>query len=786
MATRAVAGVGTVASGALVSGAASVGGLALATRALGAPRAAPLAVAWALAVIVGPGVWSSVEQHAARSAGFSPGPATGILRRALSLAAAVAGVGLLVRGRVFAGSVAVPLSLAAVSAAYGPLHLAWGRLAARRRDRTLAASVAAEGLLRLVLVGGTAFVTDDVGATAGALAAAVAVAASVAARLAGNGGGEQPDGHANRVGRAPADLAALTVAGVTAQAVLLTGPAVVEWLAPSDTRTARLAMALVLARGPALASKGIVAAIVPRVSAATVESRARAVATIGRVALAAAVGVGTAAMVGALFLGDPLLSVLTGPGRALGTGPLALLAFGAVAHVAGVAVTSALAGAGRGRPAAWAWTGGAVLGATSVVVPGDPVLRVAGGMAAGSTIAFLLLVLTSIRPRVPSGCVPASPDPPAPAVVCTGLRRVYGSVVAVAGVDLDVRRGELLAVLGPSGCGKTTLLRLIAGFEQPDAGTISVDGRVVADAGNASGPAAGNASGPAAGNGSGPAAGKASGPAAGRFVPPERRRVGIVVQDHALFPHLTVAANVAYGLTGRRRDPERVNRVAEVLELVGLGHLGDRYPGELSGGQQQRVAIARALAPRPGVVLLDEPFANLDAALRARIRSEVAQILRTAGATVVLVTHDQEEALSLADRVAVMDSGRVVQVGEPAEVYRRPVNAFVARFVGDAALVAGSCDGTAVETAFGRLPVAPDTAAVGPAVAVVRPEDVRLTPAPEGPARVVAATYFGHDQLVQVAVDGVVLQARLGTERLFTPGDRVRVDVAGAVAAFPA
>jgi iron(III) transport system ATP-binding protein len=331
---------------------------------------------------------------------------------------------------------------------------------------------------------------------------------------------------------------------------------------------------------------------------------------------------------------------------------------------------------------------------------------------------------------------------------------VYGPVVAVDGVDLDVRRGELLAVLGPSGCGKTTLLRLVAGFEQPDAGAISVDGRVVAEA-------------------------------RGRFVPPERRRVGIVVQDHALFPHLTVAANVAYGLTGKRRDPERAQRVAEVLELVGLSHLGERYPGELSGGQQQRVAIARALAPRPGVVLLDEPFANLDASLRARIRSEVAEILRTAGATVVLVTHDQEEALSLADRVAVMEAGRVVQVGRPAEVYRRPLNAFVARFVGDAALVAGTCDGTAVETPFGRLPVVPDTAAVGRAVAVVRPEAVRLTPAPEGPAQVVTATYFGHDQLVDVAVDGVVVRARLGTERLFTPGDRVRVDVAGEVAAFP-
>ena len=749
---------GTVAAGALVSAAASVGGLALAARALGPSRAAPLAVAWTLAVVVGPGMWSSAEQQAARTPTDPARRGPGVARRALALAAVVAALGLLLPGRVFSGSVAVPLSLAGVSAAYGPLHVAWGRLAAQRRERTLAASVATEGALRLVLVGATALVADDPGAAAGALATAVAVAAAVATWLAGSAGGEPAGaggaGAAAGPGPSPRDGGALTVAGVLSQAVLLAGPAVLEWLAPADPRTARVAMALVLARGPVLLSKGIVATVVPAVSATVVESRGRAVATAGRLALAAAVAVGTAAMVAAALVGDPVLAVLTGPGRALGAGPLALLGFGTAAHLAAVAITAALAGAHRGRPAAWAWTAGAVVGAVTVGVPGDAVLRVAGAGAAGSTTALLLLVLVSTRPRVPSGCVPASPDPAAPAVVCRGLRRAYGAVVAVDGVDLDVRRGELLAVLGPSGCGKTTLLRLIAGFERPDAGTISVDGRVVADG--------------------------------GRFVPPERRRVGIVVQDHALFPHLTVAANVAYGLMGRRRDPERGKRVAEVLELVGLSHLGERYPGELSGGQQQRVAIARALAPRPGVVLLDEPFANLDAALRARIRSEVAEILRAAGATVVLVTHDQEEALSLADRVAVMDAGRVVQVGEPAEVYRRPADAFVARFVGDAALVAGTCDGTAVDTPFGRLRVTPETRVEGPVVAVVRPEAVRLTPVPEGTGEVVAATYFGHDQLVEVAVDGVVVQARLGTERLFAPGDRVRVDVAGPVAAFPA
>ncbi len=345
---------------------------------------------------------------------------------------------------------------------------------------------------------------------------------------------------------------------------------------------------------------------------------------------------------------------------------------------------------------------------------------------------------------------------PPPAVSCADLRRAYGPVLAVDGVSLDVVDGELLAVLGPSGCGKTTLLRLIAGFEPPDAGTISLGGQVVA------------------------------GP--GRFVPPERRRVGIVVQDHALFPHLTVAGNVGYGLRGprgRRNDPNRAKRIADVLEMVGMAELAGRYPAELSGGQQQRVAIARALAPEPRVVLLDEPFANLDAALRTRIRLEVAGILRAAGATVVLVTHDQEEALSLADRVAVLNAGRLAQVGAPDEVYRNPADPFVARFVGDADLVEGRSDGAVLETALGRLTVTGPVPPAGPAVAVVRPETVRLTPDPAGPARVTAATYFGHDQLVHVSLDGALqVRARVGNERLFSPGDRVRLDVDAGVVAF--
>ena len=356
---------------------------------------------------------------------------------------------------------------------------------------------------------------------------------------------------------------------------------------------------------------------------------------------------------------------------------------------------------------------------------------------------------------------------PTPLVVCCGLRRAYGPVAAVEDLDLEVHRGELLAVLGPSGCGKTTLLRLVAGFERPDAGSIAIEGVTVA------------------------------GP--GSFVPPERRRVGIVVQDHALFPHLTVAGNVAYGLRrGRNLAPGREARVEEVLSMVGLDGLGQRYPAELSGGQQQRVAIARALAPEPGVVLLDEPFANLDAALRARIRFEVRAILKAAGATVVLVTHDQEEALSLADRVAVVDRGRVVQVGTPDEVYRRPASAFVARFVGDADLVPGVSDGSRLTTPLGSLAVDGPVPEPGPALAVVRPETVRLSPPEPGTpgdrdgdgaaaATVAVVTYYGHDQLVEVALDGgTVVRARLGAERLFSAGERVRAEVAGPVIAYPA
>ncbi len=335
-------------------------------------------------------------------------------------------------------------------------------------------------------------------------------------------------------------------------------------------------------------------------------------------------------------------------------------------------------------------------------------------------------------------------------VECHGLTKAFGAVMALDRVDLDVREGEVLALLGPSGCGKTTTLRLIAGFERPDEGVVTLAGAEVA------------------------------GPV--RFVPPERRRVGVVFQDYALFPHLTVAQNVGYGVRDRAR---RAVRVAEMLGVVGLESEASRLPHQLSGGQQQRVAMARALAPEPALVLLDEPFSNLDAALRVRMRSEVRAILRAAHATAVFVTHDQEEALSLADRIAVMRAGRVLQVDAPAALYAHPADRFVATFVGDADLVAGEADGDAVVTILGRLRVAEPDGLAGAVAVALRPEGVRLRLDGAGQGVVREITYFGHDQLVEVALeDGARVRSRMSPARMFEPGDRVSVSVTGDVMAF--
>jgi iron(III) transport system ATP-binding protein len=343
-----------------------------------------------------------------------------------------------------------------------------------------------------------------------------------------------------------------------------------------------------------------------------------------------------------------------------------------------------------------------------------------------------------------------------PALRCRGLVKRFGAVTVVDGLDLVAEQGEVVALLGPSGCGKTTTLRLIAGFEDLDGGVVEVGGRVVAEAGWAE--------------------------------PPERRRVGMVFQDYALFPHLSVARNVAFGLPRSGRG-ERAARVAAALATVGLAGLGERMPHQLSGGQQQRVALARALAPEPAVILLDEPFSNLDAELRASVRAEVRQILADAGATAVLVTHDQEEALSLADRVAVMWGGEIVQESSPEELYHRPVSRAVAAFVGEAQFLPGEGLGRRVASELGELPA--HGGATGPVDVMLRPEGLRLALDPDHAAggtnaTVLTRSFYGHDQLMTVRLDtGRVLRARLGTYGGIRPGDRVAVSVRGAVLTFP-
>lgn len=341
-------------------------------------------------------------------------------------------------------------------------------------------------------------------------------------------------------------------------------------------------------------------------------------------------------------------------------------------------------------------------------------------------------------------------------VVVSGLGKSFGAVVVLEGVELRVPAGSLTVILGPSGCGKTTLLRLIAGFERPDRGTIVLGGQIVCDD--------------------------------RQSLPPERRQIGYVAQEGALFPHLDVAANITFGLSPRERRVQ--HRVDELLGLVGLdAALAKRYPHELSGGQQQRVALARALAPQPRVVLLDEPFSALDAGLREGTRRAVAHALAAAGATAILVTHDQAEALSLATQVAVMRDGRLAQVGTPAELYRHPADLGVAQFLGDAVVLPATIRAGRAECDLGSLPVrgaAPD----GPAEILLRPEQLLLTDS-ESVVGVVAQvldhTYYGKDLTVrlQLAPSGATITARIPGYAPPQQGQQVRVVVHGDVIAYP-
>ncbi len=302
------------------------------------------------------------------------------------------------------------------------------------------------------------------------------------------------------------------------------------------------------------------------------------------------------------------------------------------------------------------------------------------------------------------------------------LNRRYGEVRALDNFSLDVAPGELVALLGPSGCGKTTALRALAGLDEVDSGKVLVDGRDITR------------------------------------VSAHRRDMGMVFQAYSLFPNMTARENVAYGLRLRSiGGQERRRRAGELLDLVGLAIHADRYPDQLSGGQQQRVALARALAIRPKVLLLDEPLSALDAKVRSQLRDEIRSVQREVGTTTLFVTHDQEEALAMADRVGVMSAGRLQQIAPPAELYERPRTAFVAEFVGLTNKVRGTVRSSKVSVLGAEVPVLEGSVDAGEATVLVRPESVLVSPDLEGNGRVVAATYLGALCRVQVELDDASL-----------------------------
>jgi iron(III) transport system ATP-binding protein len=333
------------------------------------------------------------------------------------------------------------------------------------------------------------------------------------------------------------------------------------------------------------------------------------------------------------------------------------------------------------------------------------------------------------------------------AVGLTSVRKSYGRTLVLDGISFTVEDARITAILGPSGSGKTTLLRLIAGFDRADAGRITVGDRTVDDG--------------------------------AIHVRPERRGIGYVPQDGALFPHLNAARNIGFGLGRDRHHHHRV-RVAELLELVGLTGLGERYPHELSGGQQQRVALARALAIRPRLVLLDEPFSSLDASLRLTLRRDVARVLAATNTPAIIVTHDQDEALSLADRIAILDQGRILADATPAELYNNPANAAAAGYLGEANLLPAVISAAAARCALGEVALRNATSLPdGPATVLIRPEQLQLTSGSNGhgvKAIVLALDYHGHDSVAQLELsDATSLTARLAGHQSLRAGDLVRV-----------
>lgn len=307
-----------------------------------------------------------------------------------------------------------------------------------------------------------------------------------------------------------------------------------------------------------------------------------------------------------------------------------------------------------------------------------------------------------------------------------------------------VEQGEILSILGPSGCGKTTTLRLIAGFEKPDRGSIAIARKVVANE--------------------------------SEWTPPEKRNVGMVFQDYALFPHLTVAQNIAFGLKDSGMDGEK--RVREVLDMVGLTGLGERYPHELSGGQQQRVALARALAPSPVVILLDEPFSNLDADMRSVVRKEVKRILRNTDSTAIFVTHDQEEAFEIADRVAVLNAGRIEQLDTPERIYHMPTTRFVADFVGQADFIEGTVEENGIETELGfircKVPLQPKSRVQ----VMIRPDDISFVESPDGRGRIVDRKFRGSENMYSILLKtGLRIHSTQQSTEIFPIGAGVELKV---------
>lgn len=330
-----------------------------------------------------------------------------------------------------------------------------------------------------------------------------------------------------------------------------------------------------------------------------------------------------------------------------------------------------------------------------------------------------------------------------------GLSKSFGKVMAVSDARFTVNEGEIVALIGPSGCGKTTLLRMIAGFEQPDCGTVLLQGQDI------------------------------------NAIPPEKRDIGIVFQDYALFPHLRVLDNITFAMlkTPKREKKERALRL---MSMLGLNGLEKRFPDQLSGGQQQRVALARSLAAEPRLLLLDEPFSNLDVALRQTTRREIRAILKATGLGVVFVTHDQEEALSFADRICIMRSGRIEQLGSPMHLYDNPESAFVATFLGRTNLITAQADGYQAMTPIGKIDL--NIEAHGEVLVSLRPEHLDIVLASgEGEAAIVAYREFkGHDITYWVQIGGLSLQVDANYAQRFNPGARVCLSQRGKAIVLPA